>query len=76
MMHGQFRPLANGSRRRSRQRSPGIARMLVFEGYLNLKGYGEFAAHNPSSGWNMWLTFSVSQPEPAAVHSRIPMLHK
>jgi hypothetical protein len=46
------------------------------QGYLNLKGYGDFAAQNRASGWNMWLTFSVSQPEPATAPSRIPMLHK
>jgi hypothetical protein len=46
------------------------------EGYLNLKGYGDFAAQNRASGWNMWLTFSVSQPEPTAAASRLPMLHK
>jgi hypothetical protein len=47
------------------------------EGYLNLKGYGEFAAQNRASGWNMWLTFSVSPPEPAAARSSpIPKLHK
>jgi len=46
------------------------------EGYLHLKGYGEFAAQNRASGWNMSLAFSISQPEPAAAPSRIPMLHK
>ena len=34
------------------------------KGYLNLKGYGDFAAQNRASGWNIWLTFSVSQPAP------------
>jgi hypothetical protein len=28
-------------------------------GYLNLKGYGEFAAINRPSGWNLWLTFAI-----------------
>ena len=27
------------------------------QGYLNLKGYGEFEAANRPSGWNTWLTF-------------------
>jgi hypothetical protein len=30
-------------------------------GYLNLKGYGEFAGRNRPSGWNIWLTFDLSQ---------------
>jgi hypothetical protein len=35
------------------------------QGYLNLKGYGEFDAANRPSGWNTWLTFAIS-PEPPA----------
>jgi len=34
------------------------------QGYLNLKGYGEFAAENRPSGWNAWLTFSISPMAP------------
>jgi len=34
------------------------------QGYLNLKGYGEFDAANRPSGWNTWLTFSISQAPP------------
>ena len=37
-------------------------------GYLNLKGYGEFDAANRPSGWNTWLTFSIS---PAAPESTV-----
>ncbi len=29
-------------------------------GFLNLKGYWEFAAQNRSEGWNTWVVFSVS----------------
>jgi hypothetical protein len=38
------------------------------QGYLNLKGYKEFAAENRPEGWNLWLTFAISNaaPEPAA----------
>ena len=32
--------------------------------YLNLKGYGEFAAENRPAGWNTWLTFSLSPMAP------------
>jgi hypothetical protein len=38
------------------------------QGYLNLKGYGEFDASNRPSGWNTWLTFSIS---PAAPESTV-----
>ena len=39
------------------------------QGYLNLKGYGEFDAANRPSGWNVWLTFNISPaaPPPVAV---------
>jgi hypothetical protein len=47
-----------------------------FEGYLNLKGYGEFGALNRASGWSAWLAFSISPPEPAVAPTRIPKLHK
>ena len=30
------------------------------QGYVNLKGYGEFDAHDRPSGWNAWLTLSIS----------------
>ena len=38
------------------------------QGYLNLKGYGEFDSANRPSGWNAWLTFSIS---PAAPESTV-----
>jgi hypothetical protein len=36
------------------------------QGYLNLKGYGEFEAANRPSGWNTWLTFSISPMAPTS----------
>lgn len=38
------------------------------QGYLNVKGYKEFAAENRPEGWNFWLSFALSPraPEPAA----------
>jgi hypothetical protein len=30
------------------------------QGYVNLKGYGEFAAENRPQGWNAWLTLAFS----------------
>ena len=43
-----------------------------YQGYVNLKGYGEFAASHRPEGWNEWLTFAVSPaaPEPAAPPTR------
>ena len=31
-----------------------------YQGYINLKGYKEFAAENRPDGWNVWLTFAIS----------------
>jgi len=45
------------------------------QGYLNLKGYYEFDAHDCPSGWNTWLTLSISpavQMPPAAAR----LVHK
>jgi hypothetical protein len=35
-----------------------------WQGYINLKGYGEFAAQNRAEGWNAWLTFVISPAAP------------
>ena len=45
-----------------------------YQGYVNLKGYKEFAAEHRPEGWNVWLTLAISPaaPEPAApVRARI-----
>jgi hypothetical protein len=34
------------------------------KGFLGLKVFGEFDASNRPSGWNSWLTFSISQAAP------------
>jgi hypothetical protein len=34
------------------------------QGFLGLRAYGEFDASNRPSGWNTWLTFSISQAAP------------
>jgi hypothetical protein len=34
------------------------------KGFLGLRVYGEFDASNRASGWNSWLTFSISQAAP------------
>jgi len=39
------------------------------QGYLNVKGYGEFEAKDRPSGWNAWVTFSLSPASPSAAPS-------
>lgn len=34
------------------------------QGYVNLKGYYEFAAENRPEGWNVWLSVAFSPPAP------------
>jgi hypothetical protein len=43
------------------------------QAFLGLKGYGEFAADNRPSGWNTWLTFSISEAVPTTV---TPVKHR
>ena len=45
------------------------------QGYLNLKGYKEFAAENRPEGWNVWLTFVIS-PAAAGAPPPRPMIAK
>ena len=46
-------------------------------GYLNLKGYKEFAAVDRPDGWNTWVTFTISPlaPTPTAPPRR-PLITK
>mgnify|MGYP001413981077 CR=1 FL=1 len=46
------------------------------QGYLNLKGYGEFDGDNRPHGWNTWLTFVLSPAPPSAEPSPPAMLTK
>ncbi len=46
------------------------------QGYLNLKGYGEFDNENRPAGWTVWLTFILSPPPPSAESSPPPILTK
>ena len=36
------------------------------QAYINLKAYGEFDGHNRPSGWNAWLTLSLSPSAPTS----------
>lgn len=36
------------------------------QGYISLKGYKEFGAHNRPEGWNVWLTFALTPEAPHA----------
>ena len=45
------------------------------QGYLNLKGYYEFAAENRASGFNTWVTFAISPAEKPTPMTR-PLVHK
>ena len=46
------------------------------QGYVNLKGYGEFDAANRPDGWNVWLTFVLSPAPTAAQSSPPPIITK
>ncbi len=46
------------------------------QGYLNFKAYGEFAAENRASGWNAWVTFSISPLAPGAPPTTRPIVRK
>jgi hypothetical protein len=35
------------------------------QGFVGLKGYGEFGAQNRAPGWNLWLTFAISPAPPS-----------
>ena len=46
------------------------------QGYVNLKGYGEFDNDNRPDGWNVWLTFVLSPAPPSTGSSSPPMVTK
>jgi hypothetical protein len=46
------------------------------QGYLNLKGYGEFDAQHRPSGFNVWLTFAISPAAPTSTMTKTPMYRK
>jgi hypothetical protein len=46
------------------------------QGYLNLKGYGEFDAADRPKGWNAWVTFVLSPAAAPPPTPKRPMLTK
>jgi len=47
-----------------------------YQGYVNLKGYKEFAAENRPDGWNLWLTFAIAPAEKRPPAAARPMITK
>lgn len=43
------------------------------QGYINLKGYKEFAAQNRPDGWNLWLTLVITPAPPHPVNTQALM---
>jgi hypothetical protein len=63
-------PILGGFRSRIFGVGPQIGYSLPvgdMQGSLSLRGYGEFGAANRPSGWNTWLTFTISPTAPAAI---------
>jgi hypothetical protein len=46
------------------------------QGYLNLKGYAEFDARDRPSGFNVWVSFALTQPTPTPPTTKGPMYRK
>jgi hypothetical protein len=46
------------------------------QGYLNLKGYKEFAAEHRPEGWNTWVTLVISPTAPSAAPPPRPRITK
>ena len=48
----------------------------IFDDYVNLKGYDEFAVEHRANGWNVWLTFAISPAADTPPSARRPMVYK
>jgi hypothetical protein len=54
-----------------------IVPMGQWQGYFNVKGYGEFDARNRPDGFNVWLTFAISPAAaPPPVMQTSQLVHK
>ena len=47
-----------------------------YQGYINLKGYKEFAAEHRPDGWNVWLTFAISPAARQEAAAKKPIITK
>jgi hypothetical protein len=47
-----------------------------WQGYVNLKGYKEFANLDRPDGWNAWVTLAISPAAPTPPPATTPMYHK
>jgi hypothetical protein len=60
-------PILGGFRSRVLGVGPQIGYIFPLEdvqGFLGLRGYGDFDAANRAPGWSTWLTFAISPSEP------------
>jgi Putative MetA-pathway of phenol degradation len=46
------------------------------QGYINVKGYGEFGNSARPAGWNTWLTFVISPAEASPPPTTKPIVRK
>jgi hypothetical protein len=62
-------PILGGFRSRVLGIGPQIGYLFPvggMQGFLGLRGYGDFDAVNRAPGWSTWLTFAISPAEPGA----------
>lgn len=72
-------PSLDGFRSRVAGAGPQIGYLFPvgdMQGYVNLKGYKEFAAQNRPEGWSTWLTFSLSPKASEPPATATPTYHK
>ena len=62
-------PFLNGFKSRVFSIGPQLGYLFPIgdkQGYLNVKGYREFLSENRPEGWNVWLTFAISNAAPTS----------
>jgi hypothetical protein len=47
-----------------------------YQGYLNLKGYGEFGEEHRTAGWNVWVAFAISPAAAPPLSAHTPIVRK
>jgi hypothetical protein len=48
----------------------------IKQGYLNIRGYGEFDHQNRAQGFDVWVSLTISPPTPAPPPAAMPTIHK